>query len=299
MGRIRLLPRLRAWPLMILALIGVAGVLGACGDSSDDQAKPEPTTTTEAVATATTAAAATATSVPIKGDIVVFAASSLTESFKEAGTAFETKYPGTKVTFSFAASSALAVQINEGAPADVFASADTTQMKNVVDKGNATASDIFVKNMPVVVVPKSGSPVAAFADLAKPGVRLVLAGSEVPVGRYSREILANASKPGGVASDFSDKVLANLKSDEANVRAVLTKVQLGEADAGIVYKTDVGAAKNDVSVVEIPTAFNVVATYPIAVVKAAKNKDGATAFVAFIRSEAGQAILSKYGFVKP
>ncbi|MGE3075827.1 MAG: molybdate ABC transporter substrate-binding protein [Dehalococcoidia bacterium] len=233
------------------------------------------------------------------GDITVFAASSLTDAFKDAGTAFEAKYPGMKVTFSFAASSALAVQINEGAPADVYASADTNQMKNVADKGNVEESAIFVKNTPVVVVPKGNSTVAKFDDLANPGVRLVLAAAEVPVGNYAREILQKASGTGGISSDFGDKVLANLKSNEANVRAVLTKVQLGEADAGIVYKTDVGAAANDVTIVAIPERYNVVATYPIAVVKATENRDAAATFVAFIKSDAGQAILAKYGFVKP
>lgn len=235
----------------------------------------------------------------IDGEITVFAASSLSEAFKEVGAAFEKANPGTEVTFSFAASSALAVQINEGAPADVFASADTAQMKNVIDQGNAEEPTVFATNTPVVVVPKDGKAVATFADLAKPGIKLVLAGKDVPIGRYAREVLAKASGTGGISPDFSDRVLANLKSEEANVRAVLTKVQLGEADAGVVYKTDVGAAANEVRVIEIPTAYNVVAEYPIAVLKASKNQVTAAGFVAFIRSAAGQAIMEKYGFVKP
>ena len=235
----------------------------------------------------------------VSGEMTVFAASSLTDAFREVGTAFEAKYPGTTVSFNFAASSALAVQINEGAPADVYASADTNQMKNVSDNGHVEEPVAFARNTPVVVVPKHDSPVADFADLAKPGVRLVLAASEVPIGRYARQILMNASGTAGVSSDFSDQVLANLKSNEANVRAVLTKVQLGEADAGIVYKTDVGAAAGDISTVEIPEQYNVVATYPLAVVKDAKNHEGAVAFVDFVRSDEGQAILAKYGFVRP
>ena len=233
------------------------------------------------------------------GEITVFAASSLTDAFKEAGTAFESKHPGTKVTFNFAASSALAVQINELAPADVFASADQVQMKLVTDKANAIEPLVFVKNTPVVVVPKTNSEVATFTDLAKADVKLVLAGPTVPIGRYAREIFVNASGAGGVSADFSTKVLANLKSEEANVRAVLTKVQLGEADAGVVYKTDVGAAANDVRVVEIPAAYNVVAEYPIAVVKHSKNSATAAAFVAFIRSDEGQTIMEQYGFTRP
>ncbi len=236
----------------------------------------------------------------LSGEITVFAASSLTDAFKEAGTAFEEQYPGTKVTFSFAASSALAVQINELAPADVFASADQAQMKAVVDEGNALEPAVFVKNTPVVVVPKDGATVATFEDLAKPGVKLVLAGATVPIGRYAREILAKASaSSGGIGSDFSARALANLRSEEANVRAVLTKVQLGEADAGVVYKTDVGAASSDVKVIDIPAAYNVVAEYPIAVVMYAKNQAAAAGFVAFIRSAEGVAILEKHRFVRP
>jgi len=265
----------------------LAGAFAACGGDDGDDTAPAPGSPTASPTRGLT------------GEITVFAASSLTEAFKESGSAFEKAHPGTKVTFSFASSSSLATQINEGAPADVFASADTAQMKVVSDKGNALESSIFVKNTPVVVVPKGNTTVVTFADLAKPGVKLVLAGKEVPIGKYARDIFAKASGAGGVSSDFSDRALANLKSEEANVRAVLTKVQLGEADAGIVYKTDIGAASNDVKVVDIPTQYNVNAEYPIAVVKASKNAALATAFVAFIRSADGAAILDKYGFLKP
>jgi molybdate transport system substrate-binding protein len=233
-----------------------------------------------------------------ESEIVVFAASSLTEAFKELGTAFAKANPGTQVTFNFAASSALATQINEGAPADVFASADTAQMKVVTDRRNALEPAVFAKNTPVVVVPKSGSPVATFDELAKEGIKLVLAAKDVPIGRYAREILAKASATGGVSPDFSAKVLSNLKSDEANVRGVLTKVQLGEADAGIVYGTDVGAAAGEVRAIQIPAQYNVIAEYPIAVISGPNVEEG-EAFVAFVRSSEGLAILEKHGFAKP
>ena len=232
-------------------------------------------------------------------EITVFAASSLTESFKDMGAAFEEANLGVNVTFNFAASSALATQINEGAPADVFAAADAAQMKAVTDAGHAGEAVTFARNTPVVVVPAGSAAVGSFADLAKPGLKLVLAAAEVPIGRYSREILAKASGPGGVSPEFSGRVLANLKSNEANVRAVLAKVQLGEADAGIVYRTDAAAAGNDVKVVEIPLEFNVVAEYPIATVTQTKNQAAADAFVAFVRSAAGAAILQKHGFANP
>ncbi len=237
---------------------------------------------------------------PGESEVVVFAASSLTEAFKAAATRFQELNPKARVTFNFASSSALATQINEGAPGDVFASADTVQMKVVTDRGNAANPVSFATNLPTVIVPKSGSPVASFADLAKPGVRLVLAGPGVPIGKYSRDLLANASKAsGGVSPDFSEKVLANLKSNEANVRAVLTKVQLGEADAGIVYTTDAAIASADVRLVQIPAAYNAIAQYPIATTKGAKNPLAAKAWVAFILSADGQAILARFGFGRP
>ncbi len=235
----------------------------------------------------------------LEGEIAVFAAASLTESFKEIGEAFREANPATEVTFNFAASSALATQINEGAPADVFASADLSQMKVVADEGNVGEAAVFAKNTPVVVVPARGSPVGTFADLAKSDVKLVLAAKDVPIGRYSREILEEASGGGGISADFSTRVLANLKSDEANVRGVLTKVQLGEADAGIVYRTDVAAAAGDVKAIDIPEDYNIVAEYPIATVSDSDNKAAAEAFVAFVRSAEGVAILEKYGFARP
>ena len=293
---VRVAPRLRlARPvLLVVCLLAAAGFTNACGDDGDSGPKSTLPASTPG------AASGSATPVQIEGEIVVLAASSLTDAFKAAGAKFSEQNPKAKVTFSFASSSALATQINEGAPADIFASADAAQMKLVTDKGNASGPVNFATNLPTIVVPKTGSPVASFADLAKPGVRLVLAGPEVPVGKYARDIFTNASRAaGGVSADFSEKALANLKSNEANVRAVLTKVQLGEADAGVVYTTDAATALNDVRLVEIPTAYNVIAQYPIAATTGAKNSAGAKAWLAFILSPDGQAVLAKYGFGKP
>lgn len=269
--------------------------MAACGGDDNDAGASRP------AATAPTAgSAATPTMAPLEGEIIVFAASSLTEAFKEAGAAFQAANPRTKVTFNFAASSALAVQLNEGAPADVFASADNAQMKVVTDKGAAREPRTFVKNLPVVVVPRGSSAVGGFGDLQKPGLNLVLAAPEAPIGRYSRDILTRASAPqGGISPNFSERVLANLKSNEPNVRAVLAKVQLGEADAGIVYKTDLAAAGGDVTAIEVPTQYNIVAEYPIAVVSASRKPAVASAFVTFVLSPVGQAILQKAGFTAP
>lgn len=269
---------------MMIALAVVVPSLGACGGG---------TSTSGA-----TKNAASPSSASLSGEITVFAASSLTDAFKEAGAAFSTANPNTRVTFNFAASSALATQIGEGAPADVFASADAPNMQAIVAKGHASAPVVFARNAPVVVVPANDHTIESFADLAKPGIKLVLAGKDVPIGKYARQVLTNASTQSGLGTDFSAKVLANLKSDEANVRAVLTKVQLGEADGGFVYRTDAGAAGNDVRVIEIPSQYNVVAEYPIAVVSESKHPDVAAAFIAFLRSDTGQAILSKFGFTR-
>ncbi|HEX6030973.1 MAG TPA: molybdate ABC transporter substrate-binding protein [Tepidiformaceae bacterium] len=261
-----------------LALLGLACVFAsACGDStrSSADAAGDPQT------------------------ITVFAASSLTDALKAAADGFELEHPDARVEFNFAASSALAIQINEGAPADVFASADAAQMKVVTDKGNAEQPEVFARNVPVIVAPADSAAVTSFDDLARPGLKLVLGAPAVPIGAYSRQILENASGPGGISSDFSDRVLANLKSNEPNVRSVLTKVQLGEADAGIVYRTDTAAAGDDVRVIEIPSRYNVVADYFIARVKPTGSPGPGQDFVAFLLSADGRAVLRKYGFETP
>lgn len=275
----------------MLALILVATLmLAACGDDKDADVASSSTPSP---------AASAAAPAPSYGEVLVFAASSLTEAFKEAGKAFEAAHPGTTVTFNFAASSALATQINEGAPADVFASADVAQMEAVTKAGNASRPQNFATNVPVVVMPAGGSPVKQFADLAAPGVKLVLAGPEVPIGRYARQAIGNAGKGGTLGADFEARVLANVRSEEANVRAVLAKVQLGEADAGIVYSTDLAAAGKDVTTTPIPAQWNVLATYPVAVTNGGKAPAGGEAFTAFLLGQEGQSILAKHGFGKP
>ena len=263
-----------------IVAVFVSFALAACGGDGGD-AGPAPSETA------------------VEGKITVFAASSLSDAFKELGAAFTAENPTASVTFNFAASSALATQINEGAPADVFAAADDATYQRVAAKGTIEAPTTFATNVPVVVVPSSGSPVNVFEDLAKSGVKLVLAGPSVPIGNYSRQILANASTASGAGADFGTKVLANLKSDETNVKSVLAKVQLGESDAGIVYKTDAAAAGNEVKTIAIPDKYNIIAQYPIGAIKGSSNVTAARAFVTFVLSDAGQAILAKHGFGKP
>ncbi len=234
-------------------------------------------------------AASTKPASTLKGDLNVFAAASLTAAFDEIGAAFTTENPDVKVTFNYAGSSDLVTQINEGAPADVFASADKANMTKLTDAGNNSGTAVvFAENTPQIIVGK-GNPkaIAAVADLAKPDTIVVLCAPEVPCGKYAATILTNA------------KVTVTPKSQEQNVKAVVSKVTAGEADAGIVYATDVLAAGDAAEGVDIPADVNVIAEYPIVVIKASANPEAAAAFIEFVGSEQGQKILDSYGFLKP
>jgi molybdate transport system substrate-binding protein len=223
------------------------------------------------------------------GEITVFAAASLTESFTEIRERFEKRYQDTSVKLNFDASSNLATQIQQGAPADVFASADEDNLRKTIDSGDVTAKPVtFAKNRLEIAV-EDGTPkkIKSLADLGKTGTVVVLCADPVPCGKYAAEAFAKA----GVA--------VNPASKEENAKAALSKVSLGEADATVVYVTDVSAAKGDVSGVPIPDRHNVVATYPTAVVKESENASAARAWVQFVRSKRGQDTLRKFGFLPP
>lgn len=275
---------------VVLAVALAAFAAMACGDDTAAPATPGATTTASA--------ATTPTAPPVTGEVIVSAASSLTEAFTGTAKAFEAKYAGTKVTLNFASSAALATQVNEGSPADVFASADKAQMDNVKAERKSAPGAVFALNRLVIAKPKGSTAVATYADLAKPNLKLVLAADGVPVGNYAIQSLAAAEKSVAFGAGFQTKVMANVKSREANVRAVLTKVQLGEADAAIVYSTDIATAP-EVEPVAIPDAYNVTAEYFIAPLTGGKNANTAAAFVAFVRSAEGQALLTKRGFTIP
>ncbi len=234
-------------------------------------------------------------------DLNVFAAASLTGAFGEIGKIFETAHPGVTVIFNFAGSQQLAQQINEGAPADVFASANNKQMDVVIQAGGITGGteQTFTKNRLVVIFPKD-NPVGLteLKDLSKSGLKLVLAAKEVPVGQYSLDFLDKAAADAGFGTTFKDDVLKNVVSYEDNVKAVLTKVALGEADAGIVYTSDIsGQDSEKVGRMDIPDALNVIASYPIAPVNASKNPELTQAFINLVLSQEGQDILAKYNFI--
>ena len=221
--------------------------------------------------------------------MVVFAAASLTAAFTEVGEAFMAEYPDATVTFNFAASSELVNQIGEGAPADVFASADLSNMIKLVEAGNdATEPVVFARNaLSIIVEPGNPMDITSVADLANNDLILVICAPEVPCGEYAAQIFENAG------------VRVTPKSLEENVKAVVSKVTLGEADAGIVYETDVAAAGDEATGVKIPADINVVALYPIVVTKEAPNPAGAQAFIDFLYSEQGQGILAAHGFLAP
>lgn len=281
------------WRVGLVAIAtAVAAIAVACGSSTNS-------TTTPAAAPASSATAAPGKA-PVSGKITVFAAASLTDAFKRIATDFEAANPGAGVEFNFGGSPALVAQLDQGATADVLATADQKNMQAALDKGLVRDAGMpFVKNRLVIIVPKSNpAAIASPKDLAKPGLKLVLAQRGVPVGDYARQSLAKFGADASYGSDFSRKVLANLVSEEPNVKAVVTKVQLGEADAGIVYVTDVTAGvAGDITMLPIEDRFNVIATYPIAITKDAGNPDVARAFVDFVLSDEGQGVLKRYGFI--
>jgi molybdate transport system substrate-binding protein len=234
-----------------------------------------------------TASAGASPSSSVSGSITVFAAASLKESFTAIGTAFEAANPGTKVTFNFGASSALAQQITQGAPADVFASASPKNMQQVVDGKAANDSTAFAKNvLEIAVPPNDPAKVTGLGDLGKAGVKVVLCQPQVPCGALAQTVLGKAG------------VTVKPVSLEADVKSTLSKVQLGEADAALVYVTDVTSAGDTVKGVEIPADVNAATTYPIATLTGSRNPDLAKAFVTYVLSE-GRAELTKVGFQAP
>jgi molybdate transport system substrate-binding protein len=258
----------------LLLLLLVAHVAAGCGGDDDDSTSPSTTGRNDAT----------------HGELHVFAASSLTEAFTAMGQRFESTHRGLKVTFSFAASSTLAQQIDDGAPADVYVSADERDMALVTDAGGATDPKAIARNRLAIVVDKDNPKhITGLSDLAKHDVVFVLCAPEVPCGRLGAAALAAAG------------VTAKPASLEENVKAVVSKVTLGEADAGIVYATDVKAAGDDARGVAIEGADDpsLEAVYPMAVTKQVANQAAARAWIDYVLSADGQATLAGYGFLAP
>lgn len=230
--------------------------------------------------------------------LTVFAAASLTDSFKEIGKSFEGAYPRIRVVFSFAGSQSLRTQIQQGAKADVFASADSNNMEPLkTDNLLTDAPQVFARNVLIVILPRDNTAgIKGLKDLAGPGVKLILADTGVPIGSYTLQILDKLSTDPAYGADFKTRVLARVVSKETDVKAIVSKVSLGEGDAGVVYTTDAQVAVGKLSTLTIPDAYNVTATYPIAVLKASPNPGAAQKFVDYVLSSDGQTVLKKYGF---
>jgi molybdate transport system substrate-binding protein len=249
-----------------IVLVLAAVILVACGSTSS-AGSPSPT--------------------PLSGTVNVFAASSLTAAFNALGTDFQGANSGVTVKFNFAGTPTLVTQIEQGAPADVFASADTTNMDKLKADGfTGGTPQVFARNqLDIVVAPGNPKGITGLADLAKAGVIYITEAPTVPAGKYALQALKMAG------------VTVTPKSLETDVKSVVSKIELGEADAGIVYTTDVSAAGSKVQGVPIPDADNVIATYPIVAVKATTNSAAANAFIAYVVSAAGQGKLQSFGFL--
>jgi molybdate transport system substrate-binding protein len=272
----------RHWMPAIVGLL----ILSACGSPS-----PAAVPVTDRPTRADAAAAAIEPQT-----LTVFAAASLTNAFEEIGRNFEAGHPGVTVTFNFGGSQTLRTQIEQGARADVFASANAREMDALVT-GNfvpAGAAQVFLSNRLVVVMPADNpARLEKLDDLARPGLKIVLAAREVPAGNYALQVLDKLDT--ALGNGYKDRVLANVVSYENDVKQVVAKVQLGEADAGIVYLSDT-VATPELQKIEIPAENNVIARYPLATLGQSKNPELARAFIEYVLSEEGQSILLKWGF---
>jgi molybdate transport system substrate-binding protein len=271
---------------VVLIFLGVSLFLAACGQSNT---------------TSSSSTTSGATPTPAATTLKVFAAASLKSSFTAIQTKYQQAHPNVKIVYNFAGSQALVQQINQGAPADVFASADQKNMKKLTDAGLATSPQTFADNTLAIIIPV-GNPahLTTLKDLATKGVKIDVAASTVPVGSYTLQVLAKLGKSSEYGSTYESAVKANFVSQEENDTAIVQKVELGEVDAGIVYTSDVTtAAAAKVKFISIPTTFNIIAQYPIAVLKNATDTNDAQAFVQYVLSSDGQAILTKYHFLPP
>ena len=269
--------RKRAFPLLLL-LIGSL-LITACGSTSTATVSPTPTLA------------------PVT--LNIFAAASLTKSFNLIEANFTKLHPNVTFKADYDSSSVLEQQLASGAPADIFASADTANMQKATTAGLVTSSQIFAHNRLVVILPASNpGHISTLKDLAKSGVKIDVAAATVPVGKYALQVLAKMAKSPDYGPIYAAAVLKNVVSKEENDAAIVQKVQLGEVDAGIVYVSDINpATASQFTSITIPDTFNVVANYPIAVLKNSAQSSEAQSFVQYVLSAAGQAVLKQYNFI--
>jgi molybdate transport system substrate-binding protein len=269
--------------ILAIGVCAATAVMLVAGCSSSNKGS------TGTSSTSTAASGGVTSSAPaVSGTITVFAAASLQGTFTTLARQFEAAHPGVTVKLNFGASSALALQINQGAPADVFASASAKNMTQVTSAGGASLSTNFVKNvMEIAVPPSNPAHVTALADLAKPGVKVALCQAQVPCGATAAKVFTNAT------------LTVKAVTLEADVKSTLAKVELNEVDAGVVYVTDVKAAGSKVKGIEIPADVNASTAYPITVLTKAPNSAAAQVFTAYVLSPEGQSVLAAAGFEKP
>ncbi len=290
------MPRI-ALCLILISLMLLSGCNQASPPSSQVSAVPSPTVGTEQSLTPTNPP----TPLPVSGEITVFAATSLAEGFEDLMKAFQLENPEANFTFNFAGSQQLAQQLSQGAMADLFASADRAQIDAASSSGRIDPEQVsaFIGNQLMIITPVDNpGQLSSPSDLAKPGLKLVIADSNVPAGAYTQSFLDKVSAVPEYGADFKQSVMANVVSFEENVRAVMSKVILGEADAGIVYLSDgLQAGPTQVNFIQIPNEINIPVTYYIAPVKDSIKTELAARFLEFILSEQGQSILSRRGFI--
>ena len=276
---------------LVLLISILALVLAACSSSGSS-----PSASAAATAAPTTAPSAA----PSRAAVTVYGAASLKAALTKAKAAYETANPRTTLTISTDSSSALETQIEQGAPADVFLSADITNPKKLVDKGLAAGDVVpFAGNKLTIVVPTTDpAGITMPKDLANPGVKVIAAGDTVPITKYATQLVANLAKEAGYPADFVAKYTANLQSREDNVAALLSKIALDQGDAGIVYVTD-AKASDKVKPIDVPDSANVPAAYDGVVVEASQNPVAAKAFLDWFAGPDGQAILKDLGFLPP
>lgn len=294
-----------ALPVHLLSFILLASflLLAGCGSTTTTTAAPSttaapattaaPSTTAAEPSTTTTAAAATTCN--------VFAAASLTKTFPDIQAAFKEanpQYANVEFVNNFQGTDALVAQIEQGAPADVFAAASTKYGKQLADKGLTETPVNFCQNKLIVILPANNpGGISSLEDLAASGKKIAIGSESVPVGTYTRTVLKNLST--GFGADYADKIMANVVTQAEKVTAITSSVTLGEVDAGFVYATDATAAKDKVKVLDIANEFqsDPLPTYPIAVVKTNQSGDVAQAFIDFVLSDAGQKVLQQYDFL--
>lgn len=288
--------------LMLILLLGAmssaVGISSALGQGAGWECAPPAAAAASSDASPVAATEGAVVFPDDGGELTVFAAASLTDAFEQIKIDLETAEPDLTITYNFAGSQALVTQLTEGAEADVFASANAAQMTAADEAGVVGGQPVnFVQNQLVIVVPADNpATLESAVDLGEEGLRLVLAQPEVPVGNYGRQsVCLMAEDTATYGDDFVARVAANVVSEEEDVRDVRAKVELGEADAGIVYVSDAFVAGDEVQLVEIPADVNVLATYPMASVTDG-DADLAAAFIAYVLSEDGQTTLEEFGF---